>query len=198
MTHDPALEAHEHAEHAEHAAHAHDPFIAQVSITIAILAVLAATVGSLETLEAGGAITASSEAVLAQDEATDAWSEYEADSLKKHVYGIAADAGGPNAARYKATSDDQTAKQTPIKKHATELQAERDKLLSESREHEHRHHWLTAAATALEVGIAVCTVAIITRRRSFWVGSLGLAVAGCALFAMAYFDLSALGITVPK
>ena len=42
MTHDPALEAHEHAEHAEHAAHEHDPFISRVSITIAILAVLAA------------------------------------------------------------------------------------------------------------------------------------------------------------
>jgi hypothetical protein len=198
MSHDPALEAHEHAEHAEHAAHAHDPFIARVSITIAILAVLAATVGSLETIEAGGAITASSEAVLAQDEATDAWSEYQADSLKKHIYALAADAGGPNAGRYKSTSDDQVAKQAPIRSHATELQAERDKLLKESREHEHRHHWLTAAATALEVGIAVCTVAIITRRKSFWYGSVGLALVGVALFSVAYFDLSALGITVPR
>ena len=198
MSHDPALEAHEHTEHAEHAAHAHDPFIARVSITVAVLAVLAATVGSLETIEAGGAITASSEAVLAQDEATDAWSEYQADSLKKHIYGLAADAGGPNAERYKSTSDDQVARQAPIKSHATELQAERDKLLKESREHEHRHHWLTAAATALEVGIAVCTVAIITRRKSFWYGSVSLALVGVALFAIAYFDLSALGITVPK
>jgi hypothetical protein len=198
MATDPALEAHEHAEHAQHAAHANDPFISRVSITVAILAVLAATVGSLETIEAGGAITASSEAVLAQDEATDAWSEYQADSLKKHIYGIAAEAGGPNAGRYKSTSDEQVAKQAPIKTHATELQAERDKLLKESREHEHRHHWLTAAATALEVGIAVCTVAIITRKRSFWYGSLGLAAAGLALFAVAYFDLSSLGLTIPK
>jgi len=198
MANDPALEAHEHAEHAEHAAHAHDPFISRVSITVAILAVLAATVGSLETIEAGGAITASSEAVLAQDQATDAWSEYQADSLKKHIYGIAADAGGPNAERYKATSTDEVAKQAPIKSHATELQSERDKLLKESREHEHRHHWLTAAATALEVGIAVCTVAIITRRKSFWYGSLALALTGLALFAMAYFDLAALGVTLPK
>jgi len=198
MAHDPALEAHEHTEHAEHAAHAHDPFIAQVSITVAVLAVLAATVGSLETVEAGGAITASSEAVLAQDEATDAWSEYQADSLKKHIYGLAAEAGGPNAARYKATSDDQVSKQAPIKSRATELQGERDKLLKESREHEHRHHWLTAAATALEVGIAVCTVAIITRKRTFWIGSLALAAAGLTLFAVAYLDLAALGLAAPK
>jgi hypothetical protein len=186
MTHDPALEAHEHAEHAEHAAHEHDPFISRVSITIAVLAVLAATVGSLETIEAGGAITASSEAVLSQDKATDQWGEYQSDSLKKHIYGLAADAGGPNAAKYAATSKEQVDKQAEIRKQAKEDEAERDKLLAESREHEHRHHWLTAAATLLEIGIAICTVAIITRRRHFWLGSIGLGLLGIALFGAAY------------
>ena len=86
---DPALEAHEHAEHAEHAAHEKDPFISRVSITIAVLAVMAAAAGSLETVEGGRAITQSSEAVLAQDMATDSWNEYQADSLKRHMYDIA-------------------------------------------------------------------------------------------------------------
>src|SRR4249920_2457592 len=89
MSHDPALEAHEHAEHAQHAAHAHDPFISRVSITVAILAVMAAGAGSLETVEGGRAITQSSEAVVAQDKATDSWNEYQADSLKRHMYEIA-------------------------------------------------------------------------------------------------------------
>ena len=186
MAHDPALDAHEHAEHAEHAAHANDPFISRVSITVAVLAVLAATVGSLESIEAGGAITASSEAVLSQDKATDLWDEYQADSVKKHLYGIAADAGGPNAAKYQGTSKEQVAKQAELKKQAQEDEAERDKLLAVSRLHEHRHHWLTAAATLLEVGIAICTVAIITHKRWFWLGSMGLGVGGLALFAAAY------------
>ncbi len=188
MPHDAALEAHEHAEHAEHAAHQHDPFISRVSITVAVLAVLAAGVGSLETIEAGGAITSSSEAVLAQDKATDAWNEYQADSLKKHIYGIAADGGGPNAAKYAGTAKEQVGKQGEVKKQAQEDESERDKLLSASREHEHRHHWLTAAATLLEIGIAVCTVAIITRRRHFWLGSIALGVVGLALCGMAYFS----------
>lgn len=186
MTHDPALEAHEHREHAEHAAHEHDPFIAQVSITVAVLAVLAASVGSLETVEAGGALTAASEAVLSQDRATDAWNEYQADSLKKHIYGIAADAGGAKAGSYAATAKDQIAKQAEIRKHAQEDEAERDKLMATSRLHEHRHHWLTAAATMLEIGIAICTVAIITRRRTFWLGSVLLAVIGLGLLGAAY------------
>jgi hypothetical protein len=171
----------------EHAAHAaEDPFIATVSITVAVLAVLAAAAGSLESIEAGGAIAASSEAVLVQDRATDAWSEYQADSLKKHLYALAADADGPNAGRYKATAADEGSKQKSLGTEAADLQAERDKLLATSRTHERRHHWLTAAATLLEVAIAVCTVAIITRKRSFWIGSLALGLGGIILFVLAY------------
>ena len=96
---DPALSAHEHREHAEHAAHEHDPFISRVSITIAVLAVLAATSGSLEMIEAGGAIIAANHAVLEQNKASDGWAEYQADSLKKHLYEIAAENGGANAER---------------------------------------------------------------------------------------------------
>jgi hypothetical protein len=188
MSHDPALEAHEHAEHAGHAAHENDPFISLVSITVAVLAVLAASVGSLETIEAGGAITSASEAVLAQDKATDAWNEFQADSLKKHIYGIAADGGGAKAGKYADTAKEEGGKQTEVKKKATEFESERDKLLSTSRLHEHRHHWLTAAATLLEIGIAICTVAIITRKRTFWLGSLALGAGGLALTAFAFLS----------
>src|ERR1700761_8335832 len=112
MEQDPALEAHEHAEHAEHAAHARDPFISKVSITVAVLAVLAATAGSMETVEGGRAITESSEAVLAQNKATDAWNEYQADSLKRHLYELAADRGDAHADAYRKTAADDNTKQT--------------------------------------------------------------------------------------
>src|SRR5215469_11168932 len=97
------LEAHEHAEHAEHAAHSGIKLVAWVSMTIAILAVLSAIVGSLETLVAGQAFTQKNEAVLSQARASDNWNEYEAKSLKKHIYGIAADQGGPKADKYRQT-----------------------------------------------------------------------------------------------
>ena len=102
MSHDPALDAHEHAEHAEHAAHERNPFVSKVSITVAVLAVMAAAAGSLETVEGGRAITESSEAVLAQDKATDSWNEYQADSLKRHMYEIASVAGSAKAEEYQA------------------------------------------------------------------------------------------------
>jgi hypothetical protein len=188
MPHDPALDAHEHREHAEHASHERDGFVGRVSITVAVLAVLAASAGSLETVEAGGAITASSEAVLAQDKATDAWNEYQADSLKRHLYGVAAGAGGAHATEYQATAKEQGAKQTEVRARAEENEGERDKLMAASRAHERRHHWLTVAATLLEIAIAVCTVAIVTRRRSFWMGSLALGCVGVAVLAGAYLS----------
>src|ERR1700722_15654070 len=101
---DPTLEAHEHAEHAEHAAHENNPFVSQVSMTIAVLAVVAAVTASLEAVEAGSAIIDANKAVLMQDQATDKWAYYQAKSLKKHMYGIAADAGGPKADGYRKTS----------------------------------------------------------------------------------------------
>jgi len=186
MTHDPALEAHEHREHAEHAAHAGDGFVSRVSITVAVLAVLAATGGSLETVEAGGAITTASEAVLWQERATDAWNEYQADSLKKHLYGLAAEQGGAAAAKYRGVAGEQTAKQAEVKARAVEGEKERDALTAGSRLHEHRHHWLTGAATLLEIAIALCTVAIVTRKRAFWLASMALGAGGVAVMAAAY------------
>ncbi len=186
MSDDPALSAHEQHEHAEEAAHAHDPFISRVSITIALLAVLAATAGSLETVEGGRAITSSSEAVLAQDKATDAWDEYQADSLKHHLYTIAADTGGPHADAYRRTATEQSEKQTAVRARAERDEKDRDDLRAESLAHETRHHWLTGAATLLEIGIALSTVTIITRRRPLWFGALALAAGGLVLFATAY------------
>ena len=186
MPHDPALEAHEHSEHAEHAAHERDPFISRVTITVAVLAVMAAAAGSVETVEGGLAITASSEAVLSQDKATDSWNEFQADSLKKSMYGIAADQGGPHEADFRKKGKERADKQIDDRKKAEENEAERDKLIRESAHHERRHHWLTGAATLVEIGIALSTVAIITKRRPFWLGAVGLGLVGLVLAGLAF------------
>jgi hypothetical protein len=186
MSHDPALEAHEHAEHAEHAAHTRDPFVAKVAITVAILAVMAATAGSLETVEASRAIAQSSEAVLAQEKATDSWNEYQADSLKRHMYEIASASGSPKTQEYLRDIKEQRESQNKAREQAQEAQHERDMRLRDSALHEDRHHWLTGAATLVEIGIALSTMAIITARRPFWFAAVALGIAGTALFAFAY------------
>jgi hypothetical protein len=186
MSYDLTLEAHEHREHAEEAAHEKDPFLSRVSITIAVLAVLAAVAGSLETVEGGRAITASSESVLAQDKATDAWDEYQADSLKRHLYLIASEQPGTHAGEFAQESAKQNARQDKVKARAMDDEADRDRLVRESTGHETRHHWLTGAATLLEIGIAMSTITIITRRKPLWFGALGFGAGGLLLLATAY------------
>jgi hypothetical protein len=183
MPHDAAFEAHEHA---EHAAHENDPFVSRATITIAVLAVLAATAGSLETIEAGSAITASSRAVLSQDKATDDWAFYEAKSIKKNLYGIAADAGGPKASAYKGQETKNGNDEQRIEAKAKGEEEERDRYLEASERHETRHHWLTGAATALEIGIAIATVSIITKKKTFWLAAVALGLVGVALGAVGY------------
>jgi hypothetical protein len=148
---------------------------------------MAAAAGSLETVEGGRAITESSEAVLSQEKATDAWNEYQADSLKRHIYDIAAENGGSQAAVYKKNSQDQRAAQDRARKDAQDFEKERDAHTALSATHEEQHHWLTGAATLIEIGIALSTVAIITKKQSFWLGALSLGVLGGALFAFAFW-----------
>ena len=186
MTHDPALEAHEHAEHAEHAAHEHDPFISRVAITVAVLAVLAAVAGSLETVEGDRALASSSEAVLNQNQATDAWGEYEADSIKGKLFAVAADAVAPHAADYKKQAKAEGDKRGKLSDKAKAFESKRDDLIVESRKHENRHDRLTVSATLLEIGIALSTVAIITRRSWLWGTATLFGCLGVALLVATY------------
>jgi hypothetical protein len=183
---DPALDAHEHTEHAAHAAHESDPFVSRVSITIAILAVVAATAASLETFESASAIIAANQGVLAQERATDLWNFYEAKSVKKNMYAIAADAGGPKAAEYAKKEKTEGGDQDQAQALAKTFEQKRDTALEKSELHEGRHHRLSIAATLLEIGIAVSTIAIITKRRGPWIGSSLLGVAGIAVAIWAY------------
>ena len=187
---DPAIEAHEHAEHAEHAAHENNPFISRVSITIALLAVVAAIAGSLETYESASAIIEANKAVLAQDRATDQWNLYQAKSLKKNMFLIAADAGGAKAAAYLQKAKDEGSTQDEAQTKAKALEDVREESLAASEVHERRHHRLGIAATLLEMAIAISTIAIITQKRWPWLASALLGLVGMVAAAIAYTPLA--------
>ena len=161
------------AEHAEHAAHSGDSFLSTVSVTIAILAVIAAMVGSVENIESGSAISAKNESVLLQNRTTDTWAFFQANSIKKNLFDIAAAAGGPKADEYSAKSQDYQKQQDEARADANKLEHERDEKLAESDHHEHRHHILTIGVTMIHVAIAIATVSIIMRGRRWpWHASM--------------------------
>lgn len=177
----------EHAEHAEHVAGLGDPFLTKVSITIALLAVLAATVGSLETIETSAVTVAKSEAVFAQNKATDSWNFFQAKSTRAALYQIGAETAPAKrddflkeVARYRKEQED-------IQKEARAHEHRAEEFSHKGEHHEHKHHILTVAATLLHISIAIATISIIMRGQRWpWYASIALGVAGVATTAFAY------------
>ena len=179
----------EHFEHAEHAAFLGDAFLTQVSVTIAILAVAAATVGSLETLETAAAMGDKNTAVLLQNQAADTWNFYQAKSIKKNLYSIAAENAGPAADNFKKEAERYAADERELFAKGQGLERQTEEKLRESEDHEHRHHVLTVAVTLLHIAIAIATIAIIVRGQRWpWYAALGLGAIGSLGAAFAYFS----------
>ena len=177
----------EHAEHARHAAHEGDPFLMRVSVTIALLAVLAASVASLESLETAATLGAKNDAALIQNKATDQWSFFQAKSIKKNMYEIAAMGGGPHADEFRAAAKRNDGEGVQIQSQATDLGNQVEAKLQAGEVHERRHQVLTMAVTLLHVAIAIATVSIIVRGARWpWLGALALGAAGLLATAFAY------------
>lgn len=186
MTESPT-EHFEHAEHAEHVAHLGDSFLTQVSITIAILAVIAATVGSLETIETAATLGDKNAAVLLQNKATDTWNFYQAKSIKKNLYAVAAALGSASADEFKKQSERYADDEKELFAKGQELERQTEEKLHESEKSERRHHLLTMSVTFLHVAIAIATISIIMRGRRWpWYLSMTLGFIGTFGAAYAY------------
>ena len=178
------MEARESAERAEEAKK--DAFNSQVTMTIAVLAVIAAIGASLETSEGDQTIVAKNDAVLQQNQATDQWNEYEAKSLKKNLYAIEADRGGPKAAAYAKVVAQNAADQQKIMTEAKAFEATRHHYSEIAEVHERRHGRLTIGSTLLHMAIAIATLSIILHRRWPWLMAIGLTVVGLGIGVWAY------------
>jgi len=178
------MEARESAERAEEAKK--DAFNSQVTMTIAVMAVIAAIGASLETSEGDKTIVAKNDAVLQQNQATDQWNEYEAKSLKKNLYVLAADQGGPKAAAYAKVAAQNATDQTGLQAKAKAFEKTRDRLGQEAEVHETRHGRLTIASTLLHMAIAIATLAIILQTRWPWLTAIALTLAGMGIGVWAY------------
>ena len=177
----------EHAGHAAHAAHSGNRFITLVSVTIALLAVIAAVIGSLESIETAATVSERTAATLFQNQATDQWGFFQAKSLKKNMYEIAAANGGPNAASFADTAKKNDEDSKVIKDKATELEKQVEDKLQSSEHHELRLHTLTFAVTLLHVAIAIATISIITQGSRWpWIGSIWLGIFGIIAAVRAY------------
>lgn len=180
------IEAQDRAKDAHEASESANPLVSRVTLTIAVLAVAAAVVASLETTEGDKTIVSKNDAVLEQNRATDQWNLYESKSLKKSIYGLAAEQGGPKAAEYAKASAKNGADQDNIRIEAKAHETKRDSFGEIAEVHERRHGRLTIASTLLHMAIAIATLAILLGRPWPWIASIALTAVGLGIAAWAY------------
>ena len=161
-----------------HHQHGDNPFLLPVSVTISILAVLIAAVTLL-------GHRAHTEELLLQSQATDQWAYFQAKNIRLHETQSMADLltalvpqDKEKAAalrenylqevkRYEGDKDD-------IGTKAKELEKERD-LVSR------RADRFDGGEALLEVGLVICSITLLTRRRAFWFGGMLIGIAGVGL-----------------
>ena len=162
-----------------------DPFEKRVAITIAILAVILSFIGNRGD-------NAKTEAIIKTNEASNQWGYFQAKSIKGQMAAMQGELLGalggaqPDEARAKeiAHLHDQAARydkeKEEIKKKAEELQQEavRDSAINDR---------CDLAALLLQVGVVICSVAILSRWHAFWISGAALGLAGAIAGARAFF-----------
>ena len=162
----PLEHAHETIEHQAHGSS--QPWVMGVALTAAILAALAAVTALY-------AEHFATEATLEQIQASDKWSEFQANSIKEK--GLLVNKKLLQKLKLEPDADDEAKlkeyaeKKDKIKEKAEELEAE-------SRRHLHEHVPLSRGLTMFQVAIAIGAISVLTKRREFWFVSLTFGAVG--------------------
>jgi hypothetical protein len=156
---------------AHHAHHATEGWILGVALTAALLAVLAAITALMAEHHAN-------EAMLEQIRSSDQWNFYQAKSIKANLFATKID-----LLRAMGKTVDQQ-DQDRLERYRKEQETVKDEAQAEqhaSEAHLRRHTILSGSVTLFQIGIAVGAISVLTKRKSFWFGSLGFGIVGAAL-----------------
>ena len=149
--------------------------------TTAVLAVLAA-------VSSGQYANQFSRTILAQAEASDQWSYYQAKSIKRHIVAgqvellraLATTAPQAQAALDKLQVDDAAS----VKKYDQEVadaKIKAEKIEADKRLHARQGNWFQAAFIILQAGVVLCTIAASSKRKELWALAIALGLAGLAV-----------------
>ena len=173
------------SEHVEHTKH----LSRDVAVAVAIMAIIAASIGSLQETESAHALGLKNESVLLQTRASDQWAFFQAKSVKKNGYLIAAQQAkmaGQNDADFAAKVEKYANEENEVQAEAKKLETESHEKWELSSHHTHRQHTLTLALTLVHVGIAISSLALFTSRRIALHGALFLVAGGIGVAAFAF------------
>lgn len=166
-----------HHEHEDH------PLVLPVSITISIMAVLVAGVTLL-------GHRAHTEELLRQSQAADKWAQYQAKSVRLHetqgfsdivnlVASIDKQKGEALREKYLKQVEHYESDKEDISKEARDLEAERDLAARKADRFD-------GGEAILEIGLVICSITMLTKRKIFWIAGMLLGAAGIVLAATGF------------
>ncbi|MBV9391281.1 MAG: DUF4337 domain-containing protein [Verrucomicrobia bacterium] len=163
---------HLHEEIHHRAEHSREKWILGVALSSALLAGLAA----VASLMAGHFVN---EAMIQQIKSAGRWEYYQAKSIKEaQLTGkieILEALGKPVLPGDQGKIDEYEKEKKDIQGNASELEKESTHLL-------HRHEVLSRSVTFFQIAIAVGAIAVLIKRRSFWIASIVCGVIGLGSF----------------
>jgi hypothetical protein len=166
------------------------PWLRQVAMVTGVLAALGAFLTVRSTTLSNDAIYRSTRATLLQAQASDAWAEYQADSIKANGAQTELDvtaATQPGHDLLEAELKDFRARQPAKKADAQKLEQDRDGELANGEKLLAEKDIIGYAGMAGQFAIALASVAALTRRRPAFYAAVvfGLVAFGVTAYAMA-------------
>ena len=168
----PTEHLHEHMEHEAH--HSGEKWIVFVALSSALLAVCAAASALLAGHHAN-------EAMIEQIQSSDQWAFYQAKGIKSAVLESKTEL---LTALGKDVSEKDLEKVKHYKEEQEKIQDNAKEKQESAEQHLKHHNKLAKSVTIFQVAIALGAISALTKRKSLWVASLVLGVAGLVLFAL--------------
>ena len=164
-------------ENAHHLSHTNEHgWLSWAALTSAVIAVCAAVAALLAGQHAN-------EAMIDQIKSSNDWNYYQAKGVKSNVLESKIETLNELG---KETSAKDQAKLEEYKKQQEEISASAKEHQEASEHHLKIHEWFARSVTMFQVAIALGAVSILSRKRRFYFGSLGLASLGVIFAAIGF------------
>jgi len=164
--------------------HEDHPLVLPVSITISIMAVLVAGATLL-------GHRAHTEELLLQSQATDQWAYYQAKNGRYHGMETTADLIETMIPRDKDKAE------VLLKKYEKEIErydSDKEDISEKAKEREKERDVVSRRAdrfdggeALMEIGLVICSITLLIKRKGFWVGGVLVGALGIALAATGFF-----------
>jgi uncharacterized protein DUF4337 len=161
-----------------------NPLILPVSITISIMAVCVAALTLL-------GHRAHTDELLRQSQASDRWAQYQAKSVRLHetqgfsdvvklVASLDKEKGEQLRDKYSKEVEHYESDKEDISKEAKDLEAERDLAAR-------RADRFDGGEAFIEIGLVICSITLLTKRKLFWFGGVLVGAVGVAIALTGFF-----------